>query len=225
MKKSYSIVAGVILSLSIINAQGPNRTFGLFKKAKNSTELSCSENCATLVLIYEKGTFINSVKAAVGIDDTYAVAADKGCYIEMKIPAGEHKISLPQGVNDGDNIQKVIECEPTDTSFVALCSMFSDWENYSIQLRNDIFDLKYNLTGVPYTNKIFAYQVNYLTYTRNFKPGQTYYYKTIKLAKGLSLSCGPLVTETSRSDFESIIQGKTIKEKGEPIVYINPEKE
>ena len=215
---SVFLVLLILLTLSSV-AQGPNRTFGKFKKLKDASEISASADYATIMLAYEKGTYINSVKAAIGIDDKYAVASDKGCYIEVKIPAGKHKISLAQGINDGETIHKVKECECENEGFIALCSMFSDWENYQIILGNDVTNLEYNLTNVPYTNKIFAYQVNYLTYERDFEAGKTYYYKTIKLAKGLSLSCGPLVTETTKDDFETVINGKNIKEKGKAYFY------
>lgn len=212
------------MATSLVNAQGPNRTFGKFRKQKGKTELTCSDNCATIILIYEKGTYINTVKAAIGIDDTYALASDKGYYVEFKIPAGIHKISLPQGVNNGSEIYKVQECKCEDSLFIGLCSMYSDWDNYQIMLGKDISHLQYNLTNVPYTNKMFAYQINYLTYTREFKSGETYYFKTIKLSKGLSLSCGPLISETTQENFKIIVQGKNIKGKEEGIIYINPEK-
>lgn len=224
MKRNLGILIVLILLSSLTNAQGPNRTFGKFKKQKGDTELNCSDNCATIILIYEKGTYINSVKAAIGINDKYALASDKGYYAEFKIPAGTHKISLPQGVNGEGNIYKVREIECGDTEFICLESMYSDWENYRIKLNKNITNLEYNLTEVPYTNKMFAYQINYLTYKQNFESGKIYYFKTIKLAKGLSLSCGPLVTETTKDDFETIIKGKNIKSKGEGIIYINPEK-
>jgi hypothetical protein len=224
MKKNLGTLITLILLTSIIHAQGPNRTFGKFKKQKGETELSCTTNCATIILVYEKGTYINTVKAALGIDDTYAIASDKAYYVELKIPAGKHKISLPQGINDGATIHKVEKGDCENSEFICLNSMYSDWENYQIMLGKDIFNLEYNLTNVSYTNKIFARQINCLTYERNFEAGKTYYFKTIKLAKGLSLSCGPLITETTKDDFEAIINGKNIKKKGEAIIYMNPEK-
>ena len=66
---------------------------------------------------------------------------------------------------------------------------------------------------------MFAYQINYLTYKREFIQGQSYYFKALKLPKGMSLSCGPLITETSKDDFEVIIKGKNIKEKGEAYLF------
>lgn len=224
MKKNLGILLIFALIANIVNAQGPNRTFGKFKKQKGETELACSDNCATIIIVYEKGTYINSVKAAIGINDKFALASEKGYYVEFKIPAGIHKVSLPQGVNDGGTIHKVKQSECEDSEFICLVSMYSDWENYQIKLDNNITNLEFNLTDVPYTNKMFAHQINYLTYERNFESGKTYYYKTIKLAKGLALSCGPLVTETTKDDFETIIEGKNIKGKEDGIIFINPEK-
>ena len=224
MRKKLGTLIAFILLASIVHAQGPNRTFGKFKKQKGETELSCTDNCATIILVYEKGTYINRVKAAIGIDDKYAIASDKGYYVELKIPTGIHKISLPQGVNEGGTIHKVEKGECDNSEFICLTSRYSNWENYQIKLNKDISNLMYNLTDVPYTNKMFAYQINYLTYERNFEAGKTYYFKTIKLAKGLSLSCGPLVTETTKDDFEAVIKGKNIKSKGDGIIYLNPEK-
>jgi hypothetical protein len=85
----------------------------------------------------------------------------------------------------------------------------------------DSFDLEYKLSNVPYTNKIFAHQINYLTYKRNFKPNKTYYYKALRLPKGASLSCGPIITETTQKDFENILKGKNVKDKGELFLYKN----
>ena len=219
MKRIYIItILFIIVTLPSI-AQGPNRTFGKFKKQKDASEISATDKYATIMLAYEKGTYINSVKAAIGIDDNYALASDKGYYVELKIPAGKHKISLAQGINDGPNMYKVKECECETEGYIALCSMYSDWENYQIMLGDDVTNLEYNLTNVPYTNQIFANQINYLTCERNFEEGKTYYFKTIKLAKGLSLSCGPLVTETTKDDFEEVINGKNIKEKGNLYFY------
>lgn len=222
-KKIVASLLTVAISTALF-AQGPNRTFGKFRKLneKNKTEYICAENCATIILIYEKGTYINSVKAAIAIDDRYSIASEKGYYIEYKIPTGIHKISLPQGVNQGKTIHKMQECDSPSSSFIRLSSMFSNKENYIIQLGADITDLKYNRTNVPYTNKIFAPQINYLTYGRNFETGKTYYYKSLKLPKKIgSLSCGPIITETTQEDFEAIIKSKNIKGKGELFIHKN----
>jgi len=152
---------GVTFLLTVITAvsfaQGPNRTFGKFRKVKDKTEFICSDNCATIILIYEKGTYINTVKAAIGIDDKYLIASEKKYYVEYKISAGMHKVSLPQGVNQGETIHKMEKCETEKTGFITLCSMFSNKDNYTILLGSDVINLEYNLTNVPYTNKIFAY--------------------------------------------------------------------
>ena len=104
--------------------------------------------------------------------------------------------------------------------FIALSSMFSNKDNYTILLGSDITNLEYNLTNVPYTNKIFACQINYLTYNRNFEAGKIYYYKSLKLPKNIgSLSCGPVITETTKKDFETILKGKNIKGKGKLFIY------
>jgi hypothetical protein len=226
MKQNFGIIVILFMFTSLTNAQGPNRTFGKFKKQKGETELTCSENCATIILVYEKGTYINGlIKAAIGIDDKYALASDIKHYVEINIPAGIHKISLPQGINQGEVIHKVRECELSDTAFLGLCSMFSNKENYTIRIGSDITDLEYNLSKDPYTTEMFAYEINYLTYKRNFKAGKTYYYKSMKLTNDInSLSCGPLISETTYEDFEAIIQGKGIKGKEEGIIYFNPEK-
>ena len=200
-------------------SQGPNRTFGAFKKTKEIPELNCTDNCATIVLVYEKGTFINNVKAAIGIDDKYAIASEKSYYAEYKIPAGIHKIMLPQGVNQAGTIHVVIKCESTDSNFIALCSKYSNMDNYQINIGKDITELEFNKMNDPYTTKMFASQINYLTYKRMFKAGQTYYYKALKLPNGVSLSCGPLITETSEADFNNIINGSKIKDKGEICLF------
>ena len=219
MKKITAISISLLILTLSATAQGPNRTFGKFKKLKDPSEITATTDYAIIMLAYEKGTFINSVKAAIGIDDKFAIASDKGYYIEVRIPSGSHKIILPQGINDGSTIFKVKECECENEDYLGLCSMYSDWENYQIKIGKDITNLEYNLTNVPYTNKIFAHQINYLTYKRDFESGKTYYFKTIKLAKGLSLSCGPLVTETTKDDFETVVEGKNIKEQGNIYFY------
>lgn len=201
--------------------QGPNRTFGKFKKQKGELELVCSEDCATVVLIYEKGTYINNVKAAIGFDHKYAVASDKANYIVFSIKPGIHTVSLPHGVNGAKDSYTVEPCQSEFQGFQGLCSMFSDIENYTISLGEDVTELEYNLSDVPYTNKMFAAQINYLTYQRDFKAGQTYYYKTFKIGNGLSLACGPLITETTKEDFEKLIAGKTIKGEGEAFFYMD----
>lgn len=219
MKKIFTFFAlllGIVISA---NAQGPNRTFGKFKKIKKDTELTCTENCATIILAYEKGTYINSVKAAIGIDEKFAIAADKGTYIEFKINPGNHIVSLAQGVNDGGNIFKMKECSSDYENFTAIESMFTDVENYKIHFSKDISDLKFNLNDVPYTNKMFAHQINYLTYKKEFKAGETYYFKSIRIANGVSLACGPIVSETSKEDFDRIKSSKKIKGSGEYILY------
>lgn len=220
IKKYLSVILLLTIIVSASFAQGPNRTFGKFRKVKDKTEFICSDNCATIILIYEKGTYINTVKAAIGIDDKYSIASEKKYYVEYKISAGMHKISLPQGINQGETIHKMEKCETEKAGFIALCSMFSNRDNYTILLGSDITNLKYNLTNVPYTNKIFAYQINYLTYNRNFEVGKTYYYKSLKLPKNIgSLSCGPIITETTQEDFETIIKGKNIKGEGELFIH------
>lgn len=226
MKRNIEIIAILLMLTNLANAQGPNRTFGKFKKQNGGTELTCSGNCATIILIYEKGTYINGlIKAAIGIDDKYALASDIKYYVEINIPAGVHKISLPQGINQGEVTHEVQECELSDTAFIGLCSMFSNKGNYTIRIGSDITDLEYNLSNVPYTTEMFAYEINYLTYKRNFEAGKTYYYKSLKLPNDInSLSCGPLISETTQEDFETIIQGKNIKGKEKGIIYINPEK-
>jgi hypothetical protein len=219
MKRLTLFLAWTITISSITLSQGPNRTFGNFKKEKGNSEIICVDNCATIVLIYEKGTFINSVKAAIGIDDEYSLAVDKSYYAELKIAPGVHKIILPQGVNQGGTIHTVKECDAGEPGFTGLCSMYSNAENYTLKIGTDVTDLKYNLTDDPYTTRLFAGQINYLTYNRDFKAGETCYFKSLKLPGGLSLSCGPIVTETTQKDFEEIIKGKKIKGKGEAIIY------
>jgi hypothetical protein len=220
MSKKLTIALLSMACMLSTFAQGPNRTFGKFRKLKDAEELTATSNYATIMFAFEKGTYVNPIiKAAIGIDDKYAIALKTGDYIEVKLPAGKHKISLAQGVNDGSTMHKVAECECEIEGYRGLCSMFSNWGNYRIMLGKDITNLEYNLTKVPYTNKIFAYQINYLTYERNFEEGKTYYFKTIKLAKGLALSCGPLVTETTKDDFETIIKGKKIKGKSKAYFY------
>ena len=219
MKIKLVILSSLCIILSLPTfAQGPNRTFGKFKKLKDPSEITADAGYATIMLAYEKGTYINTVKAAIGLDDKFAIATDKGCYIEIHIPAGEHKVMLAQGTDQGGTIHNLEKCDCENDDFICLCSMFSNMGNYQIALKNDITDLLYNLSAPPYTNAIFSY-VKYLTYSRNFKEGETYYYKTLRLDNGASLQCGPIVSETTKADFNNSINSKKIKEKGEPYFY------
>jgi hypothetical protein len=126
ISRFIGIIAFTLITTSVSFGQGPNRTFGKFKKVKDKTQLLEPESYATIILIYEKGTFINNVKAAIGVDDQYAIASKKKCYVEYKISSGIHKISLPQGINQGKTIHKMQKYETNNPLFIGLQSRVYD---------------------------------------------------------------------------------------------------
>lgn len=222
MKKIFLIAVISVLATQILIAQGPNRAFGKFKKLKDHSEINCSDNCATLLIAYPKGTYINNVKAALCIDEKYAIATEKGSFIEVKIPAGKHKITLAQGVSDGVR-HEMEECESQYENFVAFCSNYANVEKYKIHIASDNSELNINLYNLTFTNKMFVPQMDYLSYSRDFKAGANYYFTTFVIGKGVSLSCGPILQETTQEEFELITGGKKIKGESEALYYKLPE--
>lgn len=212
MKKHILLISAIFLSFTLSYSQ-LSRTFCKYKKVKSEPRITCTDNCAKIVLIYEEGTFINAIQAAIGIDSQFCVASEKRYFVEYGITPGVHNIMLPQGVLDANINNIILLCKDT-MGFKKLCNA-----DYEILLGGDVTDLKFNQLMYPCGSKMYMHQIYYLTYNRNFKAGEIYYYKAIKLPNGYSLACGPILIETTKEDFEKITTGEKIKGKSEVLVY------
>jgi hypothetical protein len=220
MKKVLIFLFVAFLCVSSFS-QGPNQTFCKFKKVNDASADLCSSECARFVLIYEKGTFMNAIPAALGIDSLYVLTSEKGRYTEYQIPAGTHEVTIPQGIQQGSAYITIMDTIRKEEfpGFIILHTISSSIGDYELYLSSESRDINFNLLLQPCNTKMIPHKVYYITFTRLFESGKTYYFKTIKLPGGYSLACGPIITETTGEDFERIVAGETIKEKGDPVLY------
>ena len=225
MRKISMTFILLIAIASISLGQGPNRAFSKYRKAKKQN-LTCTENCAEIVIIFEKGTYVNPIiKGGIGIDDVYAVATEYGTYTRLKISAGKHKITIAQGVDSKNKHEMYLGynelTEKIDTNrFYCIYSAFSNIDNYCISIGKESKNIIVNQEK-DYLQIAALDFTNYTTFDRNFEAGEVYYFKSIKT--GVSFNCGPIFSETTEMDYQGIIEGKAVKKEIEPLIYIHPE--
>jgi hypothetical protein len=224
MKRNLITFFIVFFVGSLLLAQGPNKAFSKFRKIKNK-EFTCTENCSEIVIIFEKGTFVNPIiKGGIGIDDKYALATAYGTYATIKIPAGKHSIIIAQGTEANSNEKMFMDEsnlpeELDKNEFSSFCTKFSKFEDYCIAVSKLAENLVTNLKK-DYLQKILADRILYIQYELDLKANETYYFKALKTKA--SFECGPIFSQTSKADFEKIKEGKTLKKEEDPLIYIHP---